>query len=301
MISGLEISRACDIEKGKVMNDYQSKYMELKREYEKSDGDADSVQALYEYKDYLEEQNSPEAQWVLVDVCETLELYKTAYDTLRPLVTRTDKRAIKRLGKLQGLREWGDGYALRRPRGGKERERQAALLAKLPVFRYHPNPLETGAFQVADSPVICDCCERPAPIYYGGPFYAVEEVDYLCPECISGGRAAQKYDGEFQDEYSLEEGVEDPDKLDELIHRTPGYQGWQQEYWRAHCGDYCAFIGYVGYRELKQMEILDEIRTDPTWAEDEELLKAVTNRGSVQGYLFRCLHCGKHILWADAD
>ena len=31
------------------------------------------------------------------------------------------------------------------------------------------------------------------------------------------------------------QGVDDPEKLDELIHRTPGYSGWQQEYWRAHC------------------------------------------------------------------
>lgn len=32
------------LEKGKVMNDYQLKYIELKKEYEKSDGNAESVQ-----------------------------------------------------------------------------------------------------------------------------------------------------------------------------------------------------------------------------------------------------------------
>ena len=68
---------------------------------------------------------------------------------------------------------------------------------------------------------------------------------YLCPECIANGEAARKYDGSFQDDFSLDDGVNDPEKLDELIHRTPGYSGWQQEYWRAHCGDYCAFLGYV--------------------------------------------------------
>ncbi len=38
------------------MNEFQTKYIELKKEYERSDGNATSVQALYEYKDYLEEQ-----------------------------------------------------------------------------------------------------------------------------------------------------------------------------------------------------------------------------------------------------
>ena len=287
------------------MNDYQKKYIELKKEYEQSDGNAASVQAFYEYKDFLDEQDEPEAKWVLVDVCETLELYKTAYETLRPLVTRENKKARKRLGNLQSLQWRGDRFALRRPKGGKERERQAALLAELPSFRYHPNPLETEAFSLTDSPVKCDCCGKSTNIYYAGSFYAVEEIHYLCPNCISSGDAAKKFDGTFQDECSLEDGVKDADKIDELIHRTPGYCGWQQEYWRAHCGDFCAFIGYVGYRELKQMGIVEEVMENSVWdewgIEPEELLKDVVNGGSVQGYLFQCLHCGKHLLWIDCD
>lgn len=287
------------------MNSYQLKYMELKQEYNQSDGAAQSVQALYEFKDFLEEQDTPEAKWVLVDVCETLELYKTAYDTLRPLVTRSDKKALKRLGTLQSHKDQGDRFALRRPEGGKKQEQQAALLAALPRFRYHPNPLETEAFMLADSPVTCCCCQKTTHIYYEGPFYAVEEIGQLCPECISTGEAARKFDGEFQDEASLEDGVNSPYQLDELIHRTPGYHGWQQEYWRAHCGDYCASIGYVGYRELKQMGIVEELLDDPLlneWsAAPEELLKDIVNGGGVQGYLFQCLHCGKHLLWVDCD
>lgn len=50
--------------------------------------------------------------------------------------------------------------------------------------------------------------------------------------------AASKFDGEFQNPESTD-CVSNPDKLDELIHRTPGYCGWQQEYWIAHCDDYC--------------------------------------------------------------
>lgn len=287
------------------MNSFQLRYMELKTAYERSGGAANQVQALYEFRDFLEEQDAPEAKWALVDVCETLELYRTAYQTLYPLVTRWDREGLRRLSALQNLQWRGDRFALRRPNGWRAGARQAAALAALPRFPYHPNPLETEAFLLADSPVTCDCCGTPTQIYYDGPFYAVENVRHLCPECISSGKAAEQYDAAFQDEESLEEGVDSPEKLDELIHRTPGYHGWQQEYWRTHCGDYCAFAGYVGYRELKQMGIVDEILDDGMWqnwgAEPEEQLKNMVNGGGVQGYLFQCLHCGKHLLWSDCD
>ena len=57
----------------------------------------------------------------------------------------------------------------------------------------------------------------------------------------------------------MDDGVEDPTRLDELIHRTPGYCGWQQEYWRAHCGDYCAYLGHVGARELRALGVLEDV------------------------------------------
>ena len=287
------------------MNKYQLRYLELKKAFEQSENNMESVAALYEFKDFLEEQDTPEARWTLVDVCETLGLYRSAYETLRPLVVRTDKKAQRRLAKLKDMEWSGDRFALHRPEGGRDRNRQAVLPVQLPVFRYHPNPLETEAFLVADPLKTCECCGKEVSVYYNGPFYAVENIGCLCPACIADGRAAEKFDGAFQDEYSLEDGVDDSERLDELIHRTPGYQGWQQEYWRTHCGDYCAFIGYVGYRELKRMGIVDEVLADSVWSDwgedPEELLKDLVNGGSVQGYLFRCLHCGKHLLWVDCD
>lgn len=183
------------------MNEYQTKYIELKEAYEQSGGDVASVQALYEFKDLLEEQDTEEAKWALVNVCETLELYRTAYATLRPLVSRADRKALKRLGRLQSLQEQGDRFALRRPSGDKV---QAALSATLLPFKYHPKPLETEAFLVADPPVICECCGQPTTVYYSGPVYAEEEVDCLCPACIADGEAARKFDGEFQDAYSVD-------------------------------------------------------------------------------------------------
>ena len=35
--------------------------------------------------------------------------------------------------------------------------------------------------------------------------------------CIASGEAARNYDGSFQDDFSVDDGVDDPEKLDELI------------------------------------------------------------------------------------
>ncbi|KNC11344.1 hypothetical protein AC791_05275 [Klebsiella sp. RIT-PI-d] len=186
----------------------------------------------------------------------------------------------------------------------------------LPTFKYHPQPLETGAFK-QDQTVTCDCCEQPTPVYYTNPFYSVDDIDHLCPWCIADGKAAEKYAGSFQDDASIE-GVEaqydekgdyegaqlscSEDALREVTERTPGYCGWQQEHWLAHCGDLCAFIGYVGWNEIK-----DRLDAFAHLAEDceafglpyEDLPKYLYNEGDCQGYLFRCLKCDKLRLWAD--
>lgn len=174
------------------------------------------------------------------------------------------------------------------------------MAEKLPFFKYHPDPLKTGSFRVSDSPIVCPCCGKKNLIIYEGPFYSTADPYGICPDCIASGAAAEKFDGEFQDSESTD-GVDDPAKLDELTRRTPGYCGWQQEYWRAHCGDFCAFLGYVGYDDLKRMGLLDEILDDPDIADYREYLPGLTRDGSVQGDLFQCLHCGKHLLHIDFD
>ena len=150
--------------------------------------------------------------------------------------------------------------------------------------------------------VVCSCCGQITHIYYEAPFFAIDNIEYLCPECIVSGRAAKKFDGSFQDGCSVDEGVNAPDKLAELIYRTPGYCGWQQEYWRAHCGDYCAFLGYVGARELRALGAMEEVLDDSMWDDEQkEMIQKAVNGGHMQCYLFRCLHCGKHLVWMDWD
>ena len=173
----------------------------------------------------------------------------------------------------------------------------------IPSFKYHPDPIATGAFIKGD-PRACDCCGKDTDIWYKSPFYSVENANCLCPECIASGLAADKFHGAFQDEYNTDE-VSDPAKMDELVHRTPGYHGWQQEYWTAHCDDFCAFIGYVGWKELVDMGIDKEIEENYPdgvygWPL-QDVKQYMTNDGGMQGYLFKCLHCGQHVLYVDAD
>lgn len=174
----------------------------------------------------------------------------------------------------------------------------------IPKFKYHPNPIETGAF-IKGGQRKCDCCNENTSIWYESPFYTTfDDIDCICPKCIYDGSAALKFDGEFQDAANVD-SVSDSQKLDELIHRTPGYCGWQQEYWIAHCDDYCAFVGYVGWKELVEMGIDYEIEKNY----DQELngfklndvKECMYNEGSMQGYLFKCLHCGEHFLYVDCD
>lgn len=168
------------------------------------------------------------------------------------------------------------------------------------IFKYHPDPIKTGVFK-NDTAVTCDCCGKKTDLYYTGPFYSIEEVDYLCPQCISSGAAAEKFDGELQDSESTDE-VSDPEKLDELIHRTPGYCGWQQEYWLAHCDDYCVFLGYFTWDKLVEMGIAKEIeetyRSDICMLDFSDAKEYLKNN---EGYLFKCLHCGKHFIYYDFD
>ncbi len=41
---------------------------------------------------------------------------------------------------------------------------------------------------------------------YNSSFYSIEEPKYICPWCIADGSAAEKYDGKFNDSYSIKGG-----------------------------------------------------------------------------------------------
>lgn len=140
---------------------------------------------------------------------------------------------------------------------------------------------------------------------YQGPIYSVEDVGSLCPWCLADGSAAASLDAMFTDDHPL--AALAPSIIDEVVHRTPGFFGWQQERWLIHCGDAAAFLGRAGYRELVQHPAaLERIREELdtfSWPEVlvNEHLEGLDSESSPTAYLFRCLHCGEELAYSDTD
>lgn len=150
----------------------------------------------------------------------------------------------------------------------------------------------------------CPVCEQNREYCYKGSIYCIDEVEGICPWCIQSGEAAKKYDGIFQDPDSCEP-VDDERCTIELTQRTPGYCGWQQEQWLSHCGDHCAFVGCVGWAEIKHLQ--DELEDDIEKLRKKMSLSrenyetSLLKIGHHRGYLFQCIHCGKHRLTDDIN
>jgi Uncharacterized protein conserved in bacteria len=173
----------------------------------------------------------------------------------------------------------------------------------LPQFPYSPNCYLNDIFDKAGSgdERICDCCDGRSSYYYSG-FYSHENVEWLCPECISNGKAAAKYGGSFiQDAESI---INDESKTARLFKQTPGYITWQGEYWLTCCNDYCVFLGNTGMIELNEMgianEVLDDYYKQGAYSV-KDVKKHLFKNGNMAGYLFHCEHCGKYRIWVDAN
>ena len=175
----------------------------------------------------------------------------------------------------------------------------------LPQFKYSPNcyDLENEIFTYSEEGVLCECCNEKTNYYYDIMMYSLEDTECICPNCISSGKAAKKFDGEFI-QYSENSQIIDKIKRKELFEKTPGYVSWQGEYWLECCNDYCAFIGYVGIKELEDMGIKEEVFKDyesKDGYEIELVKQCLERKGSLAGYLFQCIHCGKYRIWVDAS
>lgn len=96
---------------------------------------------------------------------------------------------------------------------------------------------------------------------YSGPVYATEEAGFICPWCIADGSAARAIGAEFT---TVDGAPPDVPRavLDEVLHRTPGFSGWQQEHWLFHCSDAAEFLGRVGYEEVANLPEALQTLTD---------------------------------------
>lgn len=170
-------------------------------------------------------------------------------------------------------------------------------ISNLPKFKYHPN-LYDDAIVIFDEGT-CECCGKEVSAFIEN-IYSSRDLYCICLECIANGAAAKKFKCEFVQDA---EKVSDPEKVDELFHRTPGYSNWQGEYWLACCDDYCQYIGMVRIDELDELGITKEVLKEYSKRENsypiEDVQENLDVDGSMTGYLFKCSHCGKYHLWVD--
>lgn len=173
-------------------------------------------------------------------------------------------------------------------------------------FTYHPDPVATGSLVAGDG-AACDVCRGVRDLVYRGPVYSpIADEPTICAECIANGRAATELDAMFTDLGG--DGWEDvPQPIQtEVLTRTPGFSGWQQEQWQAHCSDAMEFLGPVGHAELEGLgkEAVAALRGElSTWGWDDqqidEFMVALDRDGMPTGYAFRCRHCGAFNVYAD--
>ena len=173
----------------------------------------------------------------------------------------------------------------------------------LPVFKYHPDPIKTGAIEKTDNP--CECCGRVTGYSAVSTIYSIEEVETICPWCISDGSAAKKFNGEFSDSHPLLSNGIDKSIVEEVCERTPSFISWQQERWLSHCNDACEFHGDAEKSDLESLSgedlntfLAEEYIKKEHWP---HIVKNYTLGGSLAIYKFKCRHCGKSLFYTDCD
>ena len=172
----------------------------------------------------------------------------------------------------------------------------------LPRFRYHSDPLRTGSVITTNDR--CKCCRRVRRFIYtvGTPACPPRTV---CPWCIADGKAAQRFDTEFNDvDWGVPAGVP-ASALDELRFRTPSFTGWQHAHWLYHCGDACDFLGMFGYADLQgtepMMSAVVEAVAAYGWPDDRvrSFVERLDPAEQPTAYLFRCLVCDAYRAYCD--
>ena len=174
----------------------------------------------------------------------------------------------------------------------------------LPTFKYHPEPVSTGAVERSDTQ--CVCCNQARGFVYRGPVYSVEELDsQLCPWCVADGSAARRFNAEFVDAMTFDQSDLDPAIIEEVTRRTPSYVAWQQEQWLTHCSDACEYHGYPSPTELNAASSA----TIKHWAETNDLTEddwdntvtAFANDAGAGFYKFVCRKCDLTLYASDWD
>ncbi|MFL6138445.1 MAG: CbrC family protein [Frankiaceae bacterium] len=178
--------------------------------------------------------------------------------------------------------------------------------AALPAFRYHPDPVATGS--VVPEAGRCGACGKERSHRYVGPSYGDEDPpEALCPWCIADGTAAERFGLLFTDILARDDWSALTAQLrDELLHRTPGFSGWQPERWLPHHGVPAVYLGPQGIDDLRLLgpDAVEAVRAEaagsglPPDAVDGWMAALARDR-SPTAYLFRCETCSAYVGYSD--
>ena len=83
------------------MNEYLKQYIELQKQFRETKGKADSVRALYAFKEELEQSEDTQAKEVLVYVYDLLDFKKSAYELLSKIGDRSNPKIFRRLAIMK--------------------------------------------------------------------------------------------------------------------------------------------------------------------------------------------------------
>ncbi|GIG68918.1 hypothetical protein Pen01_52130 [Phytomonospora endophytica] len=168
----------------------------------------------------------------------------------------------------------------------------------LPRFRYHPDPLATGA--ISPSVTQCPVCEQVTGFAYTTTPYGAGTLRNICPWCIADGTAATRFKVSFCDDFPLLEAGLPHAVVTEVCARTPGFATFQQEEWQSCCGDACAFEGLLSPAAFAALDdaTLLTLHVPPDRLDDWRDRYAGDDYGV---FAFRCLHCCGGRYWVDVS
>ncbi len=174
---------------------------------------------------------------------------------------------------------------------------------EMPTFRYHPDPLRTGVIKRGKE--YCPCCGHVRDFFYGGPIYAIEEIENVCPWCIADGSAHRKFDATFNDDAPLISAGLARSIVELITTRTPGFTSWQQTDWLTCCDDACEFWGDASSEEVKRLDRHRDIFPVGSLQVDDimwfEITRTYEPVGSPAFYKFICRHCRREKFGWDCD
>jgi uncharacterized protein CbrC (UPF0167 family) len=176
-------------------------------------------------------------------------------------------------------------------------------VSKLPIFKYHPDPVATGSVVASDE--LCECCGEARGYVYCQIPYGEKEIEFICPWCISDGSANRKLGASFADSWRLSQEEIPQEIIDEVKLRTPGYFAWQGESWLACRNDACEFHGDAPAEELNELDAsgLAALSGDTGFPIEDlpGIIASYQPKGRPRFHKFVCRHCGSTRYSGDCD